>query len=175
MTSHQNHSHATGSGGISTEVSSGVERLQTEFAFIANAAYDQVVPLFGAHAERAWAGEYWDPQFLYPNPPRDVPGAVFSTHQNGLRATWINTAFDLEIGHIQYVYFVPETLATMIDIKVSRQGASHTAVQVIYTRTALRPEANDKVREMAEIDRNASEEWRNAIDGAMKATVNPMN
>ncbi len=174
-TSHQTVDQAAADRHESTVVSeaaAGLERIRSEFAFIARGAYNIVVPLFGAHAERVWAGDYWKPRFLYPDPVADVPGMVFATHQSDLHATWVNTAFDLEAGHIQYVYFVPETLVTMIDIQVSRQGAYHAAVYVTYTRTALRPEANDKVREMAEIDRNAGEEWQGAINGWLSRRPN---
>lgn len=171
--SHQTTDHAvagdTHDSVVVSETVAGLLRIRSEFAFVAKGPYDKVAPLFGADAERVWAGDYWNPRFLYPNPARDVEGMVFSTQQNDLHATWLNTAFDLEAGHVQYVYFVPETLATMIDIRVARQGALHTAAHVTYTRTALRSEANDKVREMADIDRHAGEEWRSAINKALKS------
>ena len=150
---------------VMSENVAGLERIRSEFAFVAKGPYEKVAPLFGADAERVWAGDYWHPRFLYPNPVMDVPEMIFTTEMEGLCATWVNTAFDPAAGHMQYVYFVPDILVTLIDIRVSRQGAHHTAVNVTYTRTALRPEANAKVREMADIDRNAGGEWQSAING----------
>jgi hypothetical protein len=140
------------------------KRVQTKFTFRVNGTFDRVAPLFGAHAERAWAGDGWNPQFLFPDPPRDVRGSVFTTEHNNLHATWVNTVFDLKSGHFEYVYFVADTLVTSIHILVSRSGPSQTEVSVAYTRTALRLEGNVEVERLAETDRNAGEEWQRQIE-----------
>src|SRR5215468_10658349 len=84
-----------------------VTHVENGFEFTVHAPYDKVAPLFGAHGERAWGGADWDPQFLHPQPARDVAGEVFSVAHGHGRSTWVNTAFDLETGHVQYVYVVP--------------------------------------------------------------------
>ncbi|MBI5267061.1 MAG: hypothetical protein HY851_07500 [candidate division Zixibacteria bacterium] len=171
--SHQTTEHAVGANPhesvVKSETVAGLLRIRSEFAFVARGPYDKVAPLFGAEAERVWAGDYWNPRFLYPNPAHDVEGMIFATEMDGLGATWVNTSFDLKTGFIQYVYFVPDMLVTMIDIRVTRQGEFHTGVYVVYTRTSLKPEGNDDVRKRAEHDRNAGEEWRTKINEALKS------
>jgi hypothetical protein len=47
-----------------------VVHVENGFEFIAHGPYKTVAPLFGAFVERAWAGDDWTPEFLYPLPPR---------------------------------------------------------------------------------------------------------
>lgn len=128
---------------------------RTAFSFTVAAAKDRVFPMFGASGERAWGdsghGDPWNPQFIWPIPERDVEGAVFAiTHKHGLhhkKATWINTAFDPGTGHIQYVYFVADSMVTRIDLNVTAVDAASTKVDVIYDQTALSPSVNASIEE----------------------------
>lgn len=139
-------------------------RTHSEFTFAVSAPYADVFPLFGAHKERVWARGF-DPQFLYPLPPRDEAGMVFTTVQEGMSRLWVNTAFDLASGHVQYVYWIPDVMTALIDIHLVNSGASTTQVHVVYERTALRPEAADQVKHMAQADANGGPHWAAMING----------
>lgn len=136
---------------------------RTEFRFTANAALEQVAPLFGAEEERKWAPG-WNPQFLFPNPARDQQGMVFQVSHGPYTSTWVNTVFDLTAGHIQYAYVLEGAMSTVIDIHLERDGANKTAVNVVYERTSLTPEANEHVRHFAKNDEKAGEEWQQQIN-----------
>lgn len=136
-----------------------VLHVRNEFEFTVHAPYKVAAPLFGPDGERAWAGVHWDPHFLYPQPAQDIEGAVFKVNHGHHRSTWVNTAFDLEHGHIQYVYFIPNTMVTRIDLHLTRPDAASTRVQVAYERTALDPAANEHVREFGDKDRTNGPEW----------------
>jgi hypothetical protein len=147
----------------------GTARERAQFEFVAHGPYAQVFPLFGAEKERVWAGKDWDPTFVYPNPANDVQGAVFTVqHGHATTVPWVNTVFDPQSGHVQYVYVVPETLTTFIDIHIAPQDAQNTKVNVMYERTALRAGADERVRRMAEHDRKAGPEWSQQIDKYLK-------
>jgi hypothetical protein len=120
--------------------------------------------LFGPNGERAWAGEDWQPEFIHPQPPSDVEGAVFTVRHGPLNAVWVNTLFDLEGRHFQYVYFLAEVMVTVIDVRFKPADADSTEVNVVYTRTALAPQANQDVISMSEVDKRAGKEWQQAID-----------
>ena len=137
---------------------------RTEFSFTANAAFEQVTPLFGANEERKWSPE-WNPQFVYPQPAKDQPGMVFTIMHGQHEAIWVNTAFDLAAGHIQYTYILNDAMATLIDIHLKREGTQKTGVSVVYERTALIPEANEHVQHFAHGDAKADKEWEAAING----------
>src|SRR5437868_2158823 len=105
-----------------------------QFSFTIHAPMKAAAPLFGAHAERAWAGPEWDPQFIFPHPATDKEGMVFTVAHPHMRATWVNTIFDLKNGRVQYVYLIPDALATRIDIHITAPNVSTTNVDVVYER-----------------------------------------
>ena len=143
-------------------------RTHEEFTFVVSAPYTDVFPLFGADKERVWADGF-DPQFLYPVPPHDEMGMVFTTVQDGLSRLWVNTAFDPASGHVQYVYWIADVMTALIDIHVANSGASATQVHVVYERTALRPEASDQVIHMAHADANSGPHWAQMINKSLHA------
>jgi hypothetical protein len=144
-----------------------VVHVENEFEFTANGPYKTVAPLFGAFAERAWAGDHWQPQFLHPVPARDVEGEVFTVAHGHLRSTWVNTAFDLETGHIQYVYVIPDAQAVLIDIHLTQRNPTATGVKVVYERTALNADFNDHVSEQGRKDKESGQEWESSINAAL--------
>jgi len=134
-------------------------RVRTEFEFTVQAPYKITAPLFGPEGERAWASDDWNPRFVYPEPAQDVEGAVFQVSHGHHTSTWVNTAFDLERGHIEYVYFLPDLMTTRIDIHLTQTNSDTTGVHVAYERTALSAAANQRVREFGEHDRNNGAVW----------------
>ena len=139
---------------------------RTEFAFVVHAPLKTAFPLFGAYQERAWA-DRWDPNFLHPEPANDQPGAVF-TLKTGHSSVWIDTVYDRSQGHIQYACFAKEEMTTLIDIRLRRRSATTTTAVVVYERTALQPEANEYVNQMADSDKAKGPEWEAAINAYLQ-------
>jgi hypothetical protein len=135
-----------------------------EFNFTAQASYEQVFPLFGALEEKKWA-EGWEPEFVYPTPAHDQQGMVFARKHGGMSSVWTCTAFDESGGHVQYVYIVADAMVTLIDIHVTKAGATETNVSVVYERTALQSKANEHVGHLAKEDAKSGPEWAEAING----------
>ena len=123
---------------------------------------EQVAPLFGADKERVWSPQ-WDPQFLYPLPVADAQGMVFTVAHHHLHAVWVNTELNLKDGRVQYVYVIPDVLVTVITLNLKPDG-NQTLVEVHYHRTALSPEADAHVQEMAKQDHDAGPEWQTQIN-----------
>jgi hypothetical protein len=143
----------------------GVEaRVHTreEFAFTAKGTIEQVAPLFGADKERVWAVD-WNPRFLFPQPAMDTEGMVFTTDRHQGHAVWVNTQLDLKSARVQYVYVVPDRVATLITLSLIPVG-DRTHVAVKYERTSLSADADEHVRRMAEGDRGSGSEWEKAVD-----------
>ena len=145
-------------------------RTREEFTFVASGGYADVFPLFGAHKERVWAVGF-DPQFIHPVPARDEAGMVFTTVQEGMQRVWVNTAFDAAMGHVQYVYWIADVTTAWIDIQVTNSGGTATAVHVVYERTALRSEANERVLQMAHHDANSGPHWAEMINGYLRTAA----
>jgi hypothetical protein len=148
-----------------------VVHVENGFEFTAHGPYKIVAPLFGAFVERVWAGDGWNPEFLHPSPARDTFGEVFTIAHSHLRSTWVNTAFDLESGHVQYVYVLPDVQAVLIDIHLDQKDPSVTGVKVVYQRTALDPRLNGHISELGEKDRDMGKEWQTAIDTYLRTSA----
>ena len=133
------------------------------FEFVAKAPMPIVAPLLGADRERLWAPD-WAPEFLWPAVAHDRAGMVFSLAHGEKTAIWVNTAFDLQSGRVQYVYVIPDTMVTVIALRLAPQE-NGTHVAVTYQRTALNAEAGDLVRQMAAQDAAAGPEWEEQING----------
>ncbi len=139
------------------------------FSFVVSAPYADVFPLFGAYEERKWAVGF-EPKFIHPVPAHDQPGMVFTTVQEDMPRVWVNTAFDIATGHVQYVYVIADVMTALIDIHVTKSGTNETKVDVAYDRTALRPEANEQVIRMAQADSNSGPRWAEMINGFFATT-----
>jgi hypothetical protein len=146
----------------------GLAHVSNTFTFTVSAPVARAVGLFGPQGERAWAGDKWNPEFLFPVPGADVEGAVFTVRHGAHASVWVNTAFDVAGGHVQYAYFLDDLLVTTIDLRLHAVDRGHTRVEVTYARTALRPEANEHVEEMGRNDRGYGKEWGDAIEAYLR-------
>ena len=145
--------------------------VENEFSFGIAAPVEKAAPLFGAQAERVWAGDSWDPSFVHPQPAADVAGSVFTIAHEHSRAIWVNTAFDLNAkgSHIQYVYVIPEVQAVLIDIHLDPLGGM-TRARVQYQRTALNAKFNAHIIKQGAQDRASGPEWGAQIATAISKT-----
>jgi len=133
------------------------------FELIVRSPLSRAAILFGPEGERCWAGERWNPEFLHPQPGKDVQGAVFTVAHGPHTSVWVNTLFDTAAGRMQYVSFIPGTVVSTIDVRLTAVDPSSTRVDVTYARTALNAAANDDVQAMGERDRESGPEWQRAI------------
>ncbi|HEX4020444.1 MAG TPA: hypothetical protein VHX63_04810 [Acidobacteriaceae bacterium] len=139
------------------------QRIHTEetFEFTVAAPPGNVAALFGAEKERAWAPG-WNPQFIWPSPAVDQEGMVFTVAHGDKNAVWISTLFEPRTGHYQYVYVIPDVVATVVALQWNPQG-TYTHVTVKYDRTALNVAANPIVQEMAKHDAKSGPEWQKQL------------
>jgi hypothetical protein len=143
--------------------------VETTFEVLVHAPYAETAELFSPEGERAWAGDHWDPQFLYPVPARDKQGAVFTISHGLVHAVWVVSQHDLEARHFQYVYFTPELLVTMIDARFQLLDSKTTLVTVTYARTGISPDGDEHVKSMSEGDQAAGKDWQEAINQYLKS------
>ena len=141
--------------------------VSNDFHFVIQASMRRAATFFGPEAERCWAGPHWNPEFLYPQPGKDIQGAVFRVKQGEAEAVWVNTLFDVARGRMQYVCFVPDSLVFIVDVRLTSLTASTTNVEVTYARTALHPAENDTVEALGSNDRESGPHWQQAIQSCL--------
>jgi hypothetical protein len=143
--------------------SADLTHTRAEFHVTVHLPYADAAPLFGAWQEQKWSPD-WKPLFLYPSPAADREGAVFRVEHGSHSSVWVTADFDLDAGHIQYVYVLNELMLTRIEIHLRKQGESSSEASIVYERTALDPSANQHVQTMAEHDSRQGPEWQAALD-----------
>jgi hypothetical protein len=143
--------------------------VSNSFQFVIRAPLSRAAPLFGPEGERCWAGRQWNPEFVYPQPGKDVQGAVFTVQHGPHTSVWVNTLFDPEGGRMQYVSFVPGIHVFTVDVRLTPVDSTSTSVEVTYVRTALDVGANDDVETMGKSDRESGPHWQQEIEGCLRA------
>ena len=138
--------------------------VSNSFQFVIRVPLSRVAPLFSPEGERCWAGQHWNPEFLYPQPGKDVQGAVFTVQNGPHKSLWVNTLFDPEGGRMQYVSFVPGVHVFTVDVRLTPLDSSSTSVEVTYVRTALDVGANEDVETMGKSDRESGPHWQQEIE-----------
>jgi hypothetical protein len=79
----------------------------------------------------------------------------------------VNTLFDPAAGRMQYVAYIPETLVSTVDVRLTAVDPSSTSVEVTYARTALGAAANDDVETLGKRDRESGPQWQRAIESCL--------
>jgi hypothetical protein len=97
--------------------------------FAASAA--RTIAAFGPLAEAQWSPDF-RPDFVFPQPPLDVAGAVFRTPDGKV---WLLHDFDTAGGFVQYVISGPSEMVTL-SIHATPE-APGTTVTMTYDITAL--------------------------------------
>ena len=142
--------------------------VRSAFQFKLSVPLERAAPLFGPEGERCWAGEQWNPDFIYPQPATDIEGAVFKVQHGPHQSIWVNTLFNLSAGHMQYVSLIPDVVVSIVDVRLTALDyATTTGVQVTYTRTALSSAVNDHVQALAAGDRTSGPHWQQAIQNCL--------
>jgi len=137
------------------------------FSFTVAAPFARVTLQFGPEAERGWGDPQWNPHFLYPQPGKDVAGAVFTLPHGQISSVWVNTRYDSAAGRMQYVYIIADAMVCVIDVAVTAVDPMHTLVDVTYTRTALAPEHNEGIVHLSQQDAQSGPEWRQHVEHAL--------
>jgi hypothetical protein len=137
------------------------------FQLVMHAPVSRAAMLFRPEGERCWAGPHWNPVFLYPQPGKDIQGAVFTVQHGPRKSIWVNTLFDPAGGRMEYVAFVPDELVFTVGIRLTALDASSTTVEIRYVRTALDVTANEDVEAMGKCDRESGPHWQQAIESCL--------
>ncbi|MGP8078799.1 MAG: hypothetical protein ACLQD8_00520 [Thermoplasmata archaeon] len=138
----------------------------SRFEFTIRAPLREAAPLFGPNREREWSPG-WDPEFLYPSVPEEVPGSVFTVRHGDHTSTWVTVDLDLEAGRIRYVSFLSEGMVTIVDVRLRALEGGTTRATVRYERTALVPAMNDLVVRRGRSDAAMGTEWETALNGLL--------
>jgi hypothetical protein len=117
---------------------------------------------FGPVSESVWAPSF-QPQFVYPEQPAQVAGAVFTT---GKGRVWLLHDYDIAAGLVQYVT-VDEHTAVTLTIRVNA-AASGSDATMVYDVVALDSAGRDHLAEMQQHSHELSAHMQHAIGEFLK-------
>src|SRR5215469_9513385 len=118
-----------------SNVASARLHVERSFTITLNARPDFASRAFGAVAEETRAPGF-NPMFAYPNPPKDVEGAVF-TVQAPKTQIWLLQTWYMIHHVVRYVAVDPDVRITALVIRVTPFGADKSRATVTYDRTSL--------------------------------------
>jgi len=145
--------------------------VERSFTITLNAGTEVATRAFGAVAEERWAPGF-SPLFAYPNPPKDVEGAVF-TLQVPRTQIWLLQTWDMVDHVVRYVAVDPGIKISVIVIRVTPFGTNQSRATVTYDRTSLSTAGDAEVAEFAKTFVNQASEWENAINAYLAKTGAP--
>jgi hypothetical protein len=152
---------------IDNEAAPAPTHIRADFQFELQAPMERAAKLFGPEGERCWAGQQWNPEFIYPRPAKDTAGAVFTIRHGPHQSLWVNTVFNLPAGRFQYVSFTPDVMVTTVDVKLEAKDPQTSYVTVTYTHTALSSAFNEQVKALATKHSTSGPDWRQAIQSCL--------
>ena len=135
-------------------------------SFHLDAPLAQVLPLFTAEGERAWAAG-WEPELLSGGEER---GSAFRTRgHDGRETTWIVIDYRPSEGRVSYARLARDSNIGLVDVTCSESAAGGTDVSVRYTLTGVSAQGRTFVREFLGDARYRSmiEEWHAATSAAL--------
>ena len=127
----------------------------------------QVMPLFTALGERAWA-HGWEPRILSGATER---GSAFTTTAHaGQTVTWIVIEYRPEAGRVSYARLAPDSSAGLVDVACSQSADGGTDVAVRYTLTPVTESGREFVKRFLSEAQYAQmiEHWRSSISAALE-------
>ena len=135
-------------------------------SFHLDAPLAQVLPLFTAEGERAWAAG-WDPEVLSGGEER---GSAFRTRSpDGRETTWIVIDHRPADGRVSYARLARDSNIGLVDVVCTEAASGGTDVRVRYTLTGVSAQGQKFVREFLGKERYHAmiEEWRAATSAAL--------
>ena len=130
-----------------------------------NAPPERAFEMFTPLGERAWA-QGWDPEFLHPVDGEACVGSVFVTRAGGRETIWTTIAHDPP-SRAAYSRVTPGHHAVVVEVRLRPSDEGGTLADVSYAFTALTPEGNAAVTEMADGFAGWMEEWETSINRAL--------
>ena len=108
-----------------------------------NGKIKEIMPLYCPVRELDWC-ENWNPKIVYSNSGLVEKDCVFITSHGEDDVVWIVTDYDIDKGHVEMFYHMPNVLVTKLEIQVSSITEEKTKAVLTYSKTSL-SELGDRV------------------------------
>jgi hypothetical protein len=143
--------------------------VSTTMTFVVKAPMQKAAPLFTPTGMQCWLGSHFQPEIVHAQLVKDTAGAVFTMQQGPQKSVWVNTLLDVKDGRMQYAMFVPDTMVTIVEVRMISDGKDATRVELTHTMTALSADARAALKSMGTQSQEHIAAAQKAIEGCLAA------
>jgi hypothetical protein len=126
---------------------------------------------FGPIAEKRWVPGF-NPVFAYPNPPKEIDGAVFTLRRQSTQI-WLLQTWDERHYVVHYVAVDPGVKTTDILIRLLPWGVHKSRATISYTWTSLTSAGDTDVTHVAKYFVGEAPHWQSTINNYLAGYVSP--
>ena len=123
---------------------------------------EDIMPLYCPVREVDWC-ENWNPKAVYSNSGVVEKDCIFITSGGKKNIVWVATDYNIEKGHVEMFYHIPEVLVTKLEIQVTAISEATTKAVLTYSKTSL-GKMGDKI-----LDEFTNEDYDIMMDSWEKA------
>ena len=120
-------------------------RISHTYEHTINGTVEEIMPLYCPVREVDWC-EGWNPKVVYSNSGLVEKDCIFITSHGDDNFVWVVTDYDIEKGHVEMVYLIPNVLVTKLEIRLTPISKEITKAEITYSKTSL-VEIGEKVLE----------------------------
>jgi hypothetical protein len=133
-----------------------------------NGSIKEIMPLYCPVREMDWC-ENWSPKAVYSNSGLVEKDCIFITSHGETDIVWIVTDYDIEKGHVEMVYLVPEVLVTKLEIQLTPITEDMTKALITYSKSSLSEMGNKVLEEFTKKEYDIMmDSWEKAMNHYLK-------
>lgn len=117
-------------------------RISHSYTQTINGSVKEIMPLYCPVRELDWI-ERWDAKEVYTNSGYVEDDCIFTTSHGDDDLVWIVTDYDINKGHVEMYYVVPDLMITRLEIQLTPLSGKTTNALITYTKTSI-SEKGDK-------------------------------
>lgn len=133
-----------------------------------NGTIKEIMPLYCPVRELDWC-ENWNPKVVYSNSGLVEKDCIFITLHEDVDILWIVTDYDIEKGHVEMFYQIPNALVTKLEIQATPIGENKTKALLSYSKTSLGKLGDKIIKEFTKEEYDKMmDSWEKAMNHYLK-------
>ncbi len=143
-------------------------RVSHTYEQIIDGTIEEIMPLYCPVRELDWC-ENWNPKAVISHSGLVEKDCVFITPHGDEDIVWIVSDYDIEKGHVEMYYHVPDMLITKLEIQVSQISPNKTKAILTYTKTSISEKGDELIKSFTKESYNTMmDSWEKAMNHYLK-------
>ncbi len=134
-----------------------------------NGSIETIMPLYCPVRELEWC-ENWNPEKVISKSGVVEKDCIFITTHGKHEVTWIVTDYNIERGHVEMYYLVPDVIVTKLEIQLAYLSKEKSKAVITYSKTALGETGNQVLEEYSKESYDIMmDSWEKAMNHFLKS------